>query len=258
MTWPTTPGFSKANLDAGSDSPGLARPDIYSAMADLESVINGRGQASGVASLGSDTLVPLAQLPVTPITTGRMVDGTAGAGKTWNVPAGVTRVRVRVVGAGAGGGYSGSGDHGGGGGAGGYAEKHFTVVPGSTFTYTVGAKGVGKSSAGDGDGTDGGASSVVSPASATPGSTTVTAAGGTKGLGPPDRFGGAGGSTTNADLGVSGGAGVSGATRGGAGGGSALGGGVAGATGYGGAGGFGSGGGTSAFNGLDGVVIFEW
>lgn len=256
--WPTTPTFSKANFDAGSDSPGLARSDLYKVAVDLENVIGARGAASGVAPLDSGALVPLANLPVTPISTGRFVDGTPGAGKTWTVPAGVTRVTVRTEGGGAGGGYSGSGDHGGGGGAGARAEREYTVVPGSVFTYTVGAKGAGKTSAGDGNGSNGTASSVTSPASASPASHTMTAAGGLGGEGPPNRFGGAGGSPTNAEFGTPGGAGVSGTTRGGAGGASASGGGVAGATGYGGSGGFGSGGGTSAFAGLDGWVEFRW
>lgn len=261
MAWPTG-SVSTTHLDQGSDSPAQARSDLKVLVDKVNDMIPARGAADGVASLDSATKVPLAQLPLTPSTNGVLVDGTPGSGKTWEVPAGVTRVRVTCVGGGGGGGYTSvgtGGDHGGGGGAGAVATKHFTVVPGSEFTYTVGAKGIGKANSSDGDGTAGGASSVTSPASATPSSLTVTANGGDKGYGPGNnRFGGAGGSSSNGDLGLHGGAGASGSTRGGMGGGNALCGGVAGAVGYGGAGGFGSGGGTSAFDGLDGLVMFEW
>jgi hypothetical protein len=64
---------------------------------------------------------------------------------TFTVPCGVTSVKVRAVGGGGGGGVrgnSGGGSAGGGGGA--YAEiTTYTVTPGKSMTYTVGAGGNG-------------------------------------------------------------------------------------------------------------------
>jgi hypothetical protein len=57
---------------------------------------------------------------------------------TFNVPAGVARVKVTVIGAGGNGG-NGAGDFaGGGGGAGGYVVDYVAVTPGGTATVTVG------------------------------------------------------------------------------------------------------------------------
>lgn len=261
MGWGNAANVITTNIDAGSDSPATARGDLKAACDELTNVINGRGAADGVASLDSAGLVPVTQLPAVPLLNGIQVISTPGSG-TWTVPAGVTVIEVEVVGAGGGGGYTSvgtGGDHGGGGGAGAFASKRFAVVPGTDFSYTIGAHGVGKANSSDGDGTAGGQTTLTSPASATPPSYTVTAGGGDKGYGPgTSNFGGAGGSASGGDVNLVGGAGASGATRGGMGGGNALVGGVAGAAGYGGAGGFGSGGGTSAFDGLDGVIIIRW
>jgi len=258
-TWPSS-DIDTTDLDAGTDVPATARADLKEAVDNINTIRAARGVADGIASLDASGKVPVAQLPVTPVASGVEVKSTPGA-FTWDVPAGVTRVRVRAAGGGGGGGYTSvgtGGDHGGGGGAGGYAEKYFTVVPGSTFTGTIGGGGAGHASSSDGDGADGGDTDVTSPASATPPSATVNADGGAGGKGPTDCFGGAGGAASGGDVNLAGGTGVSGATRGGAGGSNALSGGAAGATGYGGGGGFGSGGGTDAFDGLDGCVIFEW
>lgn len=260
MAWPTG-SVSTANLDQGSDSPAQARSDLKTLVDKVNDMIQARAAADGVASLDGSGKVPQGQLPLTKAFNGIFVDGTPGSGKTWTVPAGVTRVRVTCVGGGGGGGYTSvgtGGDHGGGGGGGGVAVKEFVVVPGSDFSYQVGAKGAGAPNTSDGDGSDGDESNATSPADATPASHTVRAFGGLKGQGPPNRFGGGGGGASGTDLGLPGGAGASGASRGGAGGGNMFTGGAAGATGYGGAGGFGSGGGTSAFDGLDGFVMFEW
>jgi hypothetical protein len=75
---------------------------------------------------------------------------------TWLCPGGVTRCKVKCWGAGGGGGGGNSAAFGGGGGGGGaYAEALVTVVPGQTYTVTVGAKGNGASAGGDGeDGND--------------------------------------------------------------------------------------------------------
>jgi len=256
MAWPAGP-IDTTDLDAGTDSPATARTDLLATTQAVNDIVASRAAASGIPSLDANTRVPQTQLPKM----ARVVDATAGSGKTWTVPTGVTRVRVRVAGAGGGGGYTTpgtGGDHGGGGGAGAYAEKDFDTVPGDDFTYTVGAKGTGKDISSDGDGADGGFSSVTSASTFTPASYTVTADGGHGGQGPPNRFGGGGGQATNGDLNLPGGAGQSGGTRGGVGGGNTLTGGSAGSTTYGGGGGFGSGDSTPGFDGLAGVVIFEY
>ena len=57
---------------------------------------------------------------------------------SWTAPTGVTQVEVLVVGGGGGGGYNG----GGGGGAGGLLySAAYTVVPGTSYTVTVGTGG---------------------------------------------------------------------------------------------------------------------
>lgn len=262
MTWGNPANVVTTNLDNASDSPANARPDIKMAFDELTNVINGRGAASGVASLDSTTKIPSAQLPASIVMRPRHVF-TVGGSSTWNVPAGVTQILVKLWGGGGGGGYTSvgtGGDHGGGGGGGGYCEKYFDVVPGSTFNYTIGSGGTGKANSSDGDGAAGGDTTITSPASATPSALTVTAGGGDKGYGPASsRFGGAGGLGTSGDVNMRGGAGMSGFTRGGSGG-SASGGGSPGQAGalkvegYGG-GGFGSGGGTSAFDGMNGTIV---
>jgi len=64
---------------------------------------------------------------------------------SWTAPTGVTSVEVLVVGGGGGGGYgepNTSGDGGGGGGAGGLIyNSTYSVVPGNTYTVTVGQGG---------------------------------------------------------------------------------------------------------------------
>lgn len=81
---------------------------------------------------------------------------------TFNVPAGVSRVKVTVIGAGANGG-NGVGDYaGGGGGAGGCVVDYVAVTPGGTATVTVGTNGGSRTSS-------------------FAGSTTITASGGANG-----------------------------------------------------------------------------
>lgn len=265
--WPSG-SVSTANLDAGSDSPAAARPDLKSAVDKLNEAIAARGAADGVAGLDATARLPLAQLTaVLPAIQGVFADTVHGS-RTWTVPAGVTKVCAIAVGAGGGGAYvtdATGGDDGGGGGAGGIAEKIYTVVPGSVFDYTVGEGGSGKSNASDGDGNEGGDTQITSPASATPANHTITGEGGDKGYGPTnDRFGGTGRMGINGDINLRGGSGQSGTTRGGAGGGNAFCGGVAGAPktdGFGGGGG-GSGGpggsGTAGYDGMNGAVVFRW
>lgn len=70
MAWITTGNISTANLDADTDSPLSARPDLKAALDELIVAGNARGQADGVASLDSSTLVPNTQLPNTLISSG--------------------------------------------------------------------------------------------------------------------------------------------------------------------------------------------
>jgi hypothetical protein len=83
---------------------------------------------------------------------------------TFNVPAGVSRVKVTVIAAGgnAGNGSSGNGTDGGSGGAGGYIVDYVAVTPGGTATVTVGTN-------------------AGTRTSSFAGSTTITATGGNNG-----------------------------------------------------------------------------
>ena len=68
----------------------------------------------------------------------------------WTVPAGITSIKVEVWGGGGGGGGVTAfwGTNGGGGGGGGaYNKATLTVVPGQTYTLTIGAGGTGGGSA---------------------------------------------------------------------------------------------------------------
>lgn len=272
MGWGNSSNVITTSLDSGSDSPATARGHLKAGFDELKAVIDGRGAASGVASLDSSTKIPIAQVPITPALTGRFVDFTPGTGKTFTFPSGVTAVRVRAVGAGGGGGYTATtpgGNHGGGGGGGGLVESFITGVGGSSvITYNVGTGGTGATASPDvdGDGTAGTDSLFTTDGSCLPASTTWTGKGGGGGLGPPNRYGGAGGDTTvndaTKDIQRQGGSGASGATLGGMGG--AGGDGTPAVSGFnparhsGGGGGFGGGVGGSAYDGLPGCVIFEW
>lgn len=72
---------------------------------------------------------------------------------SWQVPCGITSITVECWGGGGGGGAfydggSGGDKNGGGGGGGGYSKSIYTVVAGSSISYTVGASGAGGSAAG--------------------------------------------------------------------------------------------------------------
>jgi hypothetical protein len=56
---------------------------------------------------------------------------------SWTVPAGVTKIMVEIWGAG------GGGNTFAGGGGGGYVCSYFTVVPGNTINFSIGAGGAG-------------------------------------------------------------------------------------------------------------------
>ena len=69
---------------------------------------------------------------------------TSQASSPWTAPAGVTSVTVEGWGEGGNGGVSAHGSHSGGGGGGGeYAKQTFTVTPGNTYAFTLGAGGTG-------------------------------------------------------------------------------------------------------------------
>ena len=70
MAWITNSNISTANLDADTDSPLSARPDIKAALDELIVAGNARGAANGVASLDGDSLVPNTHLPNTLISSG--------------------------------------------------------------------------------------------------------------------------------------------------------------------------------------------
>ena len=62
MAWPTT--ITTTNLDSDTDSPYLARPEIYATAVAVNDIIASRAAASGIASLDGTTKVPTAQLPI--------------------------------------------------------------------------------------------------------------------------------------------------------------------------------------------------
>lgn len=89
---------------------------------------------------------------------------------TWTCPQGVTSIQVEAIGGGSGGRTASNtkGFVGGGGGGGAYAKRAtVTVVPGTTYTVTVGAGGAANAAGGT--------------TTATFGATTITAAGGSLG-----------------------------------------------------------------------------
>ena len=99
----------------------------------------------------------------------------------WTCPAGITSVKVECWGAGGGGGAATNvaGRVGGGGGGGSYVTNTIAVVPGTTYTITVGAGGLTPStSAVTCYGLSGGKSEFSGA-----GVTTITASGGTGGGG---------------------------------------------------------------------------
>jgi MSHA biogenesis protein MshQ len=124
------------------------------------------------------------------------VTDTLTATGTWTAPAGVTSVDVEVWGGGGGGG-GGDGtrsDGGGGGGGGAYSKTTaITVVPGTTYTVTVGAAGTAGPSAGNGGA--GGDSWFIN-------ATTILAKGGAGGAAPLAGAGGVAGAGGSAAAGI--------------------------------------------------------
>jgi hypothetical protein len=136
---------------------------------------------------------------------------TATGTTSWTCPAGVTSVEALVVAGGGGGGLC----YGGGGGGGAVIyNASLAVIPGNSYTVTVGAGGLG-TSAGGPNGTNGG-NSVFS---------SITATGGGGGGAACANAGSAGGSGGGGSNSAAGGAGTTGGNNGGAATGSAGGGG---------------------------------
>ena len=63
MAWANSSNVITTNLDAGTDSPAAARPDLKAALDELVIVIDGRGQASGVAPLNASTKIDATYIP---------------------------------------------------------------------------------------------------------------------------------------------------------------------------------------------------
>lgn len=136
------------------------------------------------------------------------------SGTSYTTPAGCNSIYVEAVGGGGGGGGAdattgvSNNAGGGGGGAGALAAKLFTVTPSTAYAYAIGAGGTAGSNVG-GNGTAGGNTTF------TVGSTTITAGGGALGTGTTSGgsnfpLGGLGGTSTNGDMNITGGAGQSG------------------------------------------------
>ncbi len=142
---------------------------------------------------------------------------TISSSGTWVVPAGVTSVKVEVWGTGGSGGgvsSSGSARGAGSGGGGGYSVATKTVVPGNSYTITIGALGAVST----GNGGNGGASIftgtggtvIANGGSGGAANNGVGGAGGT-GIGTGAFSGGAGGAGAGNGAGGGGGAGSAGA-----------------------------------------------
>ena len=83
MPWPAG-GISTANLDGGSDSPGLARPALLAAVQAVNDMAAARGAVDGVASLDAGGKVPSGQIPDGIIPAGSMLPyGGATAPPGW-------------------------------------------------------------------------------------------------------------------------------------------------------------------------------
>jgi|DEB0MinimDraft_10_1074344.scaffolds.fasta_scaffold15838_2 hypothetical protein len=63
MGWGNSSNVSTTNLDAGTDNPAAARPDIKAALDELTAVIDGRATANGVAPLDATAKITATYLP---------------------------------------------------------------------------------------------------------------------------------------------------------------------------------------------------
>ena len=105
------------------------------------------GNGSGLTSLNASNLssgtVPEARLPASALG-GGLSGGQlfSGSGGTWTAPAGITKIRAIICAGGGSGGAQGQGSYdgqsSGNGGAGGAFYGVLTVVPGTTYTISIG------------------------------------------------------------------------------------------------------------------------
>jgi len=244
-------------------------PAVDSGWVGLATVTVAHGQASVTAG-------DIARLATAPVLNYRLpelrpgfstVQGFTASG-SFQVPAGVTRLRVRAIGGGGGGGGNTTQGGGGGGGGGGYAEGVFAVGPGQVLAVTVGAGGAAgannSGSAAGNNGGGGGASGFGGLLSASGGSGGAGSLAGGQGDSGPGG-GGSGGQVNMTggagNAGFSGGAtgfgGVGGAAAGGGGGGGASSG-LPSAGASPGGGGAGGGGDNAGAPGAAGAVIVEY
>lgn len=71
MSFPSsTTQVSTEHLDSNTDSPGLARADLYQTVTLLNEIIAGQGLANGVAVLDNNASIPSTKLPQTIAWTG--------------------------------------------------------------------------------------------------------------------------------------------------------------------------------------------
>lgn len=139
---------------------------------------------------------------------------TSGTAATYTVPAGVYRLLVVAQGPGGGGGGADGGSSnagvGAGGSSGGYCEKIFSVIPGATFTYTIGTGGAG-GIAGNNSGSSGSGPTLFDEAG-TPMSAGAGGGGGSMAAGTSfnQAGGSAGGVATGGTINIDGGIGIRG------------------------------------------------
>tara|TARA_A100001201_G_C4090211_1_gene201801 strand:+ start:152 stop:604 length:453 start_codon:yes stop_codon:yes gene_type:complete len=63
MGWANSSNVITTNLDAGTDSPAAARPNLKAALDELKNVIDGRNTANGVPGLDGSSKLASSQLP---------------------------------------------------------------------------------------------------------------------------------------------------------------------------------------------------
>lgn len=177
------------------------------------------------------------------------------ANGSWVCPAGVVTAYISGAAGGGGGGGAGATGAAGGGGCGqSIIKQPFAVVPGTTYTVTVGAAGTAGTAGGAGNGGNGGTSSFGALVSLTGGSGALSPSSGSSSGGASGGQGGAYGTSGISGNGGHGGGGI----FGGGGPGNTSGVSVAGiGAGYG-AGGGGGCNGSAGANGAQGFFIVEW
>ena len=63
MAWGNSANIDTTNLQSGTDSPALARENLYDALVELIAVIDGRNTANGVVGLNASTKIASTYLP---------------------------------------------------------------------------------------------------------------------------------------------------------------------------------------------------